>query len=52
MQQSPLRLIKRCIEYKPIEDILHFPRGIRGICILYNYDSRAKKYNVVYVVVK
>ncbi|MES9945042.1 MAG: GIY-YIG nuclease family protein [Candidatus Thiodiazotropha sp.] len=49
MEQSSLRLIKRCIEYLPVEDILRFPRGIRGIYVLYKYRSRINKYDVVYV---
>jgi hypothetical protein len=49
MQQSPLRLIKRCIEYIPVEDILRFPRGIRGIYVLYKHHPGIDKYDVVYV---
>ncbi len=49
MQQSPLRLIKRCIEYLPVEDVLRFPRGVRGIYVLYKYRPRIGKYDVVYV---
>lgn len=43
MEQSPLRLIKRCVEYVPITDINTVPKGLRGIYVLYNDD------NVVYV---
>ena len=49
MEQSPLRLIKRCIEYLPVEEILRFPRGIRGIYVLYKHRPRIDKYDVVYV---
>ncbi len=49
VEQSPLRLIKRSIEYLSVEDILRFPRGIRGIYVLYNYRPRIDKYDVVYV---
>lgn len=49
MEQSPLRLIKRCIEYLPVEEILRFPRGIRGIYVLYKYRPRIDGYDVVYV---
>ena len=49
MEQSPLRLIKRCIEYFSADNILLFPRGIRGIYVLYKYRPRIDKYDVVYV---
>lgn len=49
MEQSPLRLIKRCVEYVPIEDILLFPCGLRGIYVLYKYIPRTGCYDVVYV---
>ena len=49
MQQSPLRLIKRCVEYIPVEEILRFPRGIRGIYVLYKFRQKTDKYDVVYV---
>ncbi len=49
MDQSALRLIKRCIEYVPVEDVLQFPRGVRGIYVLYKYRPKIDKYDVVYV---
>jgi len=49
MEQSPLRLIKRCIEYLPVEEVLRFPRGVRGIYVLYKYRPRIDRYDVVYV---
>ncbi|MCH7772397.1 MAG: GIY-YIG nuclease family protein [Bacteroidetes bacterium] len=49
MDQSPLKLIKRCIEYLPINDINQFPRGIRGIYVLYKHKTRFNTYDVVYV---
>ena len=49
MQQSPLRLVKRCIEYLPIDRILEVPKGVRGIYVLYQYKPRQSKYDVVYV---
>jgi len=49
MTQSPLRLIKRCSEYIPLEDINRMPKGLRGIYVLYNYRRRLKAYDVVYV---
>jgi len=33
----------------PIDEILRFPRGVRGIYVLYKYRPRIKKYDVVYV---
>ncbi len=49
MQQSPLRLIKRSAEYQLVEDVLKVPKGIRGIYVLYEYQPKQKKYDVVYV---
>ncbi len=49
MKQSPLRLIKRSTEYLPVDEILRFPRGIRGIYVLYKYRPRLDKFDVVYV---
>lgn len=49
MEQSPLKLIKRCAEYIPITDIDNIPRGLRGLYVLYHYIKRSKKYDVVYV---
>ncbi|MGB7325092.1 MAG: GIY-YIG nuclease family protein [Rubripirellula sp.] len=41
--QNTLRLIKRCAEDIPIENINQLAKGLRGIYVLYNGDS------VVYV---
>lgn len=49
MEQSPLRLIKRCAEYIPIDDIDALPRGLRGIYVLYFQKGKNKKFDVVYV---
>lgn len=49
MEQSPLRLIKRSIEYLPVDEVTRFPRGIRGIYVLYKYRPRLEQYDVVYV---
>jgi len=49
VEQSPLRLIKRCVEYITEEEILRFPRGLRGIYVLYRYRPRVDAYDVVYV---
>ncbi|QDV61112.1 GIY-YIG nuclease family protein [Crateriforma conspicua] len=43
MEQSPLRLIKRCAEYVSIDDINSMRKGLRGIYVLYDNDD------VVYV---
>lgn len=49
MEQSALRLIKRCSEYISVDDINRMPLGLRGIYVLYNYRPRAKRYDVVYI---
>ena len=49
MEQSQLRLIKRCMEYIPEKDINNLPRGIRGIYVLYHKRPRINRYDVVYV---
>ncbi|MGE0278872.1 MAG: GIY-YIG nuclease family protein [Nitrospiraceae bacterium] len=42
-------MIKRCAEYISRDSIDALPRGLRGIYVLYQYRSRTKKYDVVYV---
>ena len=49
MEQSPLRLIKRCSEYIPLDEINLIPRGLRGIYVLYSYRPKLRTYDVVYV---
>ena len=51
MPQSPLRLIRRCAEYKVQDDLADLPKGLRGIYVLYQSAKRngKQKYNVVYV---
>lgn len=49
MSESPLRLIKKCVEYLSIDDINGVPRGIRGIYVLYKYHPGTNAYDVVYV---
>jgi hypothetical protein len=50
---STLRLIQNQIEYRPVDDLLGLPKGLRGIYVLYKAAParRASKphYNVVYV---
>ena len=48
MEQSPLRLIKRCSEYIPIGKINQIPLGLRGIYVLY-IEGPELTYDVVYV---
>ncbi|HTQ31022.1 MAG TPA: hypothetical protein VMI53_07415 [Opitutaceae bacterium] len=48
MQQSPLRLIKRCAEFIASAEIDVLPRGLRGIYVLYQEKGK-NRYNVVYV---
>ena len=49
MAQSPLRLIKNCSEFIEKDRISELPGALRGIYVLYNYDQKGDKYNVVYV---
>lgn len=54
MAHSPLRLIRQCVEYVPIDRAGEVKRGLRGIYVLYRYRrprrSGAKgRYNVVYI---
>lgn len=51
MAQSPLRLIRRCAEYKSQAELASLPRGLRGLYVLYRSTKRGgqQKYNVVYV---
>ena len=49
MEQSPLRLIKRCAEYILIDDINALPRGLRGIYVIYFQKDNHKKFDVVYL---
>jgi len=49
MEQSPLRLIKRCVEYVEAEEIDDLPTGLRGIYVLYKSRPRINKFDVVYV---
>lgn len=49
MEQSPLRLIRRCAEYLEIERWPELPVGLRGIYVLYRYRKDGNRYDVVYV---
>ncbi len=49
MPQSELRLIRRCAEFIPKQKIKQFPRGLRGIYVLYKHDRKRDKFNVRYV---
>ena len=53
MPQSPLRLIRRRLEYVPVEKILGLPPGLRGIYVLYRHvparRGARQRYEVVYV---
>jgi hypothetical protein len=51
MAESPLRLVKRCAEFQPKEQIKLLPRGRRGLYVLYRcieVDTK-QRYDVVYV---
>jgi hypothetical protein len=49
MPESALRLIYRRREFVPQDELLTVPRGLRGLYVLYNYESKAGSYNVVYI---
>lgn len=55
MPTSKLRIIKRCIEYEPLEAVSNIPRKVRGIYVLYKQNIekvRGKvktRYDDVYV---
>lgn len=48
MPASPMRLIKKSIEYQPVEERSKIPESIRGVYVLYNEEGE-HWYNVVYV---
>lgn len=47
--QSELRLVKRCAEFIKKDKITAFPRGLRGVYVLYKHNKRSEKYDVLYV---
>jgi len=49
MPVSELRLIKRCVEFRPKKDIKNIPAWTRGIYVLFKYRPRLDKYDVVYI---
>ena len=51
MPQSPLRLIKRCVEYVPKEQLFDLLPAMRGMYVLYRGSgaSRRSRFEVVYV---
>jgi hypothetical protein len=53
MPQSPLRLIRRRLEYLPLDQIARLPPGLRGIYVLFNRHyairTRRERFDVVYV---
>src|SRR5687768_17341608 len=51
MPQSPLRLIRRFAELKPIDAVDELPRALRGFYVLYKKHRRNLKdyFDVVYV---
>ena len=51
MAESPLRLVKRCAEFRPKDNVNLVPKARRGLYVLYRYievDGK-KRYDVVYV---
>ncbi len=49
MPVSELKLIKRCVEFIPQEEIGTIPPYTRGVYALYKYRPKLQKYDVVYV---
>src|SRR5262245_38607352 len=51
MPESYLRLIKRCAEFRPQEEVDAVPRKRRGIYVLYHKHRKngRDKYDVVYI---
>jgi hypothetical protein len=49
MSVSELKLIKRCAEFRPREELKIVPPHIRGIYALLRYRPRLHKYDVVYI---
>jgi len=49
MPVSELRLIKRCVEFRPKEDTKAVPPRARGIYVLFKHRPRLDKYDVVYI---
>lgn len=50
MTETPLRLIRRCAEYRPIEEVDGIPAHIRGIYVLLKRKKGSRaRYNVVYI---
>lgn len=53
MPQSPLRLIRRCVEYIPKERLFELLPGMRGMYVLYRGTGsprmRRSRFEVVYV---
>jgi len=48
MPASELRLIKRCAEFRPRDDVKLVPRNTRGIYVLLDKKSK-KQFDVIYV---
>jgi len=54
LPQSPLRLVRQCIEYQSVDAVLRLAPGLRGIYVLYREEPAAgrrktPRYQVVYV---
>jgi hypothetical protein len=54
MPQSPMRLIRRCIEYQPADAVFKVPPKLRGVYVLYRQEPasgrrKTDRYQVVYV---
>lgn len=49
MVVSELRLIKNCVEFCEKKEIKNLPPHTRGIYVLFKYNPKQNKYDVVYV---
>jgi hypothetical protein len=47
--KSPLRLVRRCIQWVPKTQLHLVPTGFRGIYALHLHRPRVRKFDVVYV---
>ena len=49
MRESPLRLVKRYIEFVPREKVRRLARDLRGIYVLYAMGDTRSRFDVLYV---
>jgi hypothetical protein len=50
MAETPMRLVKRCAEYRPISEVNDIPAGVRGIYVLLKKKRGPdRRFDVVYI---